>query len=62
MHLPHGGFKNFPLSVSHVARTDRLPVAHTCSYMMDLPNYETKEILEDRIKKAVFETKGFEIG
>jgi hypothetical protein len=42
-------------------RSNNLPVAHTCMNSLDLPDYETKEILNQKLRLAIFETKGFEI-
>ncbi|EGR31331.1 ubiquitin- hect domain protein, putative [Ichthyophthirius multifiliis] len=61
MNLPYGGFKQFPITISLTLRTDRLPVAHTCGNQIDLPNYFSKERLEDALRKALFESSGFEL-
>lgn len=40
--------------------TDRLPTAHTCFNQLDLPEYENKEILKERLLMAIREgTEGF---
>jgi len=39
-----------------------LPVAHTCSSTIDLPDYESKEKLQEKKLMAIFEgTTGFHI-
>lgn len=39
--------------------TDHLPVAHTCSYQLDLPEYTSREMLRDRLKMAIQNPTGF---
>ena len=40
-----------------------LPVAHTCSKCLELPQYKSKEILRDKLQMALTEgTEGFFIG
>lgn len=42
---------------------DRLPSAHTCFNQLDLPEYETAEILERNLKTAIYEgAEGFGFG
>lgn len=40
---------------------ERLPVAHTCSNVLDLPPYPTDELMKEKILKAIHFTKGFGI-
>ncbi|EDK31553.2 ATP-dependent metalloprotease FtsH family protein (macronuclear) [Tetrahymena thermophila SB210] len=61
MNLPHGGFKQFPITITLTQKVERLPVSHTCANSIDLPNYPTKERLEDALRKALFECQGFEL-
>ncbi|KAL4457092.1 hypothetical protein ABPG74_014730 [Tetrahymena malaccensis] len=61
MNLPHGGFKQFPITITLTQKVERLPVSHTCANSIDLPNYPTKERLEDALRKALFESQGFEL-
>lgn len=42
------GFK-----VSRAARSDSLPLAHTCFFQLELPEYETDELMRERILFAV---------
>lgn len=37
------------LEISKLDSTDSLPIAHTCFKMLELPTYETKEIMRDKI-------------
>ncbi len=39
----------------------RLPVAHTCANVLDLPSYPTHDIMKDKLLKAVHFTSGFGI-
>ena len=37
----------------------RLPTAHTCFNVLLLPNYDSKEKLQERLLKAIHYAKGF---
>lgn len=39
--------------------SDRLPTSHTCYNVLLLPEYSSKEKLEDRLLKAINYSKGF---
>jgi ubiquitin-protein ligase E3 A len=39
--------------------SSRLPTAHTCFNVLLLPEYESKEKLNDRLMKAINYSKGF---
>lgn len=39
----------------------RLPVAHTCSNILDLPPYDTPELMKEKIMQAIYFTEGFGI-
>jgi len=41
--------------------TDNLPKAHTCFNRLDLPKYESKQRLLDKLSQAVEETCGFTV-
>lgn len=47
--VPYGGFKNLKIEITKMNNTDRLPVAHTCSKSLDLPPYESKEIMHEKL-------------
>lgn len=60
--IPVDGFKNNPLRLAKISNKERLPVAHTCFNLIDLPNYENKELLKERLLTAIFEGhSGFHI-
>lgn len=57
-----GGLQKFQLC-KDFGSTNRLPSAHTCFNQVDLPEYETYEILKERLYKAITEAHtgfGFE--
>lgn len=54
-----GGINKFKICKCHDKNYDRLPSAHTCTNQLDLPNYPSKEILNERLMKAIKEGKGF---
>jgi len=62
--VPFGGFKNFSLKIEKIPHSkEALPVAHTCFNQLDLPQYESKEIMKEKILIALTEgSKGFYIG
>ena len=56
------GFKNFVLCINKVYRKNILPVAHTCSLEIDLPDYDSKEIFKEKLILAITEgTYGFHV-
>eukprot|EP00831_Metopus_contortus_P082887 TRINITY_DN9058_c0_g1_i7.p2 TRINITY_DN9058_c0_g1~~TRINITY_DN9058_c0_g1_i7.p2 ORF type:complete len:163 (+),score=22.45 TRINITY_DN9058_c0_g1_i7:216-704(+) len=65
--VPLDGFRNLPGSSGvqqfniHKVYKDpyRLPTAHTCFNQLDLPEYPTKEILHERLLKAIKEGGDF---
>lgn len=52
------------MKISSMYDTKSLPQAHTCFGQIDLPNYETKQILRDKLVMAMTEGggSGFFIG
>ena len=64
--VPIGGFKALhdsgsPISIEYGGKSDRLPVAHTCTNTLDLPLYESEEELERKLTYAIQECNGFGI-
>lgn len=58
--VPVGGLSNLKLVIAkHGPDSDRLPTSHTCYNILLLPEYATKEKLEDRLMKAISFSKGF---
>ena len=54
-----GGPQRFSLHKAHAAAS-RLPTAHTCFNQLDLPAYESRQQLQERLLLAVHEgTTGF---
>ncbi|KRX01040.1 HECT-domain-containing protein [Pseudocohnilembus persalinus] len=61
--VPYGGYSSLGLEIVKVSNTKKLPVAHTCSKQIDLPPYESRQILEQKLLTAIQEGhKGFYIG
>eukprot|EP00127_Corallochytrium_limacisporum_P006231 Clim_evm7s222 gene=Clim_evmTU7s222 len=57
---PIGGLGRMQFIVAkNGADSDRLPTAHTCFNVLLLPNYETKEKLQERLLKAIKNSEGF---
>ncbi|XP_047121045.1 ubiquitin-protein ligase E3A isoform X1 [Schistocerca piceifrons] len=58
--VPVGGLSKLKLIIArNGSDSDRLPTAHTCFNVLLLPEYETKEKLNDRLMKAIKYSKGF---
>ncbi|KFM81417.1 Ubiquitin-protein ligase E3A, partial [Stegodyphus mimosarum] len=58
--VPVGGLSKLKLVIArHGPDSDRLPTAHTCFNVLLLPEYGTKEKLEERLLKAINYSKGF---
>ena len=57
---PLGGLKNIGLKVQRMGPdSESLPTAHTCFNILLLPEYSSKEKLENRLRKAIVECEGF---
>lgn len=58
--VPVGGLSRLKLVIArNGSDSDRLPTSHTCYNVLLLPEYTTKEKLEDRLLKAINYSKGF---
>ncbi|XP_049865182.1 ubiquitin-protein ligase E3A isoform X2 [Pectinophora gossypiella] len=58
--VPVGGLSHLKLVIARNGPDcDRLPTAHTCFNVLLLPEYESKDKLEDRLMKAISYSKGF---
>ncbi|OAF69975.1 hypothetical protein A3Q56_02278 [Intoshia linei] len=53
------GHRLFSINIVESMSQDSLPVAHTCFNRLDLPNYQSYQLLEEKLTKAVEETSGF---
>lgn len=57
--VPSGGFRFLQpelFTIQRVGVTDRFPAAHTCANTLDLPEYTSKEVLEQHLRFALEET------
>ena len=62
--LPPGGLQehNDRITLKCVQGDDTwLPVAHTCSRVLDLPDYSSREVLEQNLLFAMQQTDGFHV-
>uniref|UniRef100_A0A182T4I7 Ubiquitin-protein ligase E3A n=1 Tax=Anopheles maculatus TaxID=74869 RepID=A0A182T4I7_9DIPT len=58
--VPVGGLSRLKLVIARNGPdSDRLPTSHTCFNVLLLPEYSTKEKLEERLLKAINYSKGF---
>ncbi|XP_037934277.1 ubiquitin-protein ligase E3A isoform X2 [Teleopsis dalmanni] len=58
--VPVGGLSRLKLLITRNGPdTDRLPTSHTCFNVLLLPEYNSKEKLEERLLKAINYSKGF---
>ncbi|CAO1423964.1 unnamed protein product [Diamesa serratosioi] len=58
--IPVGGLSKLKLVIARNGPDcDRLPTAHTCFNILLLPEYNSKEKLEERLLKAINYSKGF---
>ncbi|KAH8264770.1 hypothetical protein KR038_000306, partial [Drosophila bunnanda] len=58
--VPVGGLKCLRLLITrHGSDSDRLPTSHTCFNVLLLPEYSSREKLEERLLKAINYSKGF---
>ncbi len=58
------GFKDLspPFCVHIVNKETSLPTSHTCSNVLDLPIYGSKEVLKQKLLYAIKAGAGFEFG
>ncbi|XP_038127022.1 probable E3 ubiquitin-protein ligase HERC3 isoform X2 [Cyprinodon tularosa] len=60
--IPIHGMESLRIVIqSTTAEEDYLPVAHTCYNLLDMPRYQTKEILQRRLTQAVEQYEGFSL-
>lgn len=60
--IPIHGMESLRIIIqSTTAEEDYLPVAHTCYNLLDMPRYQTKEILRRRLTQAVEQYEGFSL-
>uniref|UniRef100_A0A672HNZ5 HECT domain-containing protein n=1 Tax=Salarias fasciatus TaxID=181472 RepID=A0A672HNZ5_SALFA len=60
--IPIHGMESLRIVIqSTTAEEDYLPVAHTCYNLLDMPRYQTKEILRRRLTQAVEQYEGFSL-
>ncbi|KAL4089713.1 hypothetical protein QTP88_024689 [Uroleucon formosanum] len=58
--VPVGGLGKLKLTITrNGSDSDRLPTAHTCFNVLLLPEYSSKEKLEERLSKAINYAEGF---
>jgi len=53
------GLQNFQIKRLRTRDLQRLPIGHTCFNQLDLPEYPTKEILQERLLFAIQNCVGF---
>uniref|UniRef100_A0A8D3CN85 HECT and RLD domain containing E3 ubiquitin protein ligase 3 n=1 Tax=Scophthalmus maximus TaxID=52904 RepID=A0A8D3CN85_SCOMX len=60
--IPIHGMESLRIIIqSTTAEEHYLPVAHTCYNLLDMPRYQTKEILHRRLTRAVEQYEGFSL-
>jgi hypothetical protein len=62
--IPINGFERMGVMIQRMdggPNFDKLPVAHTCFNILDLPPYPTKEKMRDKLLQATNFTTGFGI-
>lgn len=60
--IPIHGMESLRIVIqSTKAEQSYLPVAHTCYNLLDMPCYQTKEILRRRLTRAVEQYEGFSL-
>ncbi|KAK6637179.1 hypothetical protein RUM44_007593 [Polyplax serrata] len=58
--VPVGGLSRLKMVIAkNGPDSDRLPTAHTCFNVLLLPEYSSREKLQDRLEKAINYSKGF---
>jgi len=61
--VPFGGFRENPVEIQHHFNKEALPISHTCTLTLELPQYATKDKLREKLLLAIFDGAGeFQIG
>jgi len=56
--IPYGGLKRkIVFFRSGYEISTSLPIAHTCTYQLDIPTYESKEVFKEKLLLAMYEGK-----
>jgi ubiquitin-protein ligase E3 A len=56
---PIEGLSSLAITIKKVGKPSYLPIAHTCFNSFELPDYNDKSILKDKLKKALENPFGF---
>jgi ubiquitin-protein ligase E3 A len=56
---PIGGLASVEITIQRIADPTKLPVSHTCFYILALPEYQTKQEMKDKLMIALTHTEGF---
>jgi ubiquitin-protein ligase E3 A len=56
---PYGGIGRMTLTIDRSSNCWQLPVSHTCFNCLSLPEYLSKEVMEEKLKLAIQYTEGF---
>jgi ubiquitin-protein ligase E3 A len=56
---PYGGIGRMALTIDRSSKLWQLPVSHTCFNCLSLPEYLTKDEMEDKLRLAIQHTEGF---
>jgi len=60
--VPIGGFKQNYIRIRRNNMKDGLPVSHTCTYEIEIPEYNSKDVLREKLLMAIFDgIDGFHI-
>lgn len=57
------GFQDLspPFTIIKKENSDSLPISHTCSNILELPDYKDIKVLETKLKLAINSSSGFDI-
>ena len=58
---PVGGLGSVRLIIQRTSDTEKLPISHTCFNMFALPDYQSKELLREKLIQALENAEGFEL-
>lgn len=56
---PVGGLKNVPITLQRSGDAEKLPVAHTCFNIFQLPDYASRDVMRRNILIAIEHSEGF---
>lgn len=50
-----------PFTITKTNNVKSLPVSHTCSNLLELPDYQNRQVMKEKLEMAINSESGFDI-